>query len=59
MISDFSDVQFPLRLHPESLVRMLIGIGCLRVILALAHGGPFGVSLERPRQSGGSCAPPH
>ena len=45
MISDFSDVQFRLRLHPESLVRMLIGIGCLRVILALAHGGPFGVSL--------------
>jgi hypothetical protein len=45
MISDFSDVPFRLRFHPKNLVRMLIGIGCLRVILALAHGGPVGVSL--------------
>ena len=47
MISDFSDVQFRLLLHPKGLTRMLIGAGCLRVILALAQeGNSFGVSLE-------------
>jgi len=46
MISDFSDVQFRLRLHQKNLVRMLIGAGCLRLILALAQeGNSFGVSL--------------
>jgi hypothetical protein len=46
MISDFSDVQFRLRLHPKSLVRMFIGAGCLRVILTLAQeGNSLAVSL--------------
>jgi hypothetical protein len=46
MISDFSDVTFRLRLCPQSLVRTLIGVGCLRVILPLSAGsGPSGVSL--------------
>jgi hypothetical protein len=46
MISDFSNVKFRLGLHPKSLVRMLIGAGCLRVILALApEGNSFGVGL--------------
>src|ERR1035438_3801264 len=46
MNSDFSDVQFRMLLHPRSLVRLLIGAGCLRVILALAQeGNSFGVSL--------------
>lgn len=46
MISDFSDVTFRLRLCPQSLVRTLIGVGCLRVILPLSAGsGPSGISL--------------
>jgi len=46
MISDFSDVQFRLLPHPKSLARMLLGAGCLRVILAFAQdGNSLGVSL--------------
>jgi hypothetical protein len=57
MISDFSDVQFRLGRHPQGLGRILIGAGCLRVILALSAGsGPSEGSLAATAVEWISCA---
>jgi hypothetical protein len=57
MISVFSDVQFRLHLRPQSLVRTLIGLGCLRVSLALITGSHlFGGSLAATAAQWISCA---
>jgi hypothetical protein len=53
----FSDVKFWLRLRPQSLVGTLIGLGCLRVSLALLAGsGPCGVRLAATAAEWMSCA---
>src|ERR1039458_230230 len=53
----FSDVKFRLRLRPQSLVRTLTGLGCLRVSLALSAGSdPSGVGLLATAVQWISCA---
>ena len=57
MSSVFSDVKFRLRLRPQSLVRTLIGLGCLRVSSALSAGnGPCGLSHAATAVQWISCA---
>jgi hypothetical protein len=52
----FSDVKFRLRLRPQSLVRTLTGLGCLRVSLALSAGSGPCRSLAATAVEWISCA---
>ena len=57
MISVFSDIKSCLRPRPQSLVRTLTGLGCLRVSLALSAGSdPSGVGPAATAVQWTSCA---